>query len=152
MRAMAASARPRLIGVNHVALEVGDLEEALRFYAALFAFELRGRVRGMAFLDMGDQFIALSEGRRQPPDDDRHFGLVVDDLDRARTALREAGVAILPGRGVDFRDPWGNRIQLVDYREIQFSKAPGVARAMDLEGLEKTATARAQLRAKGLDG
>jgi lactoylglutathione lyase len=147
-----SSTRPRIVGVNHVALEVGDLDEALAFYGALFAFELRGRLRGMAFLDMGDQFIAMAEGRRQEPDDDRHFGLVVDDLDRARAALGEAGVEVLPGRGVDFRDPWGNRVQLVDYREVQFTKAPGAARALGIEGLEKSERARAEMRDKGLDG
>jgi lactoylglutathione lyase len=140
------------VGINHVALEVGDLDEALAFYGALFDFELRGRIRGMAFLDMGDQFIAVSEGRRQDVDDDRHFGLVVDDLDRARRALAEAGVDILAGRGVDFRDPWGNRVQLVDYRDVQFTKAPGAARAVGIEGLEKSARARSEIRDKGLDG
>jgi lactoylglutathione lyase len=144
--------RPRLVGINHVALEVGDLDEALAFYGALFHFELRGRIPGMAFLDMGDQFLAVAEGREQPPDDDRHFGLVVDDLDRARSVLAETGVEVLPGRGVDFRDPWGNRFQLVDYREIQFTKAPGAARALGVEGLEKSARARAELRDKGLSG
>ena len=142
--------RPRLVGVNHVALEVGDLEEALDFYGRLFEFELRGRVPGMAFLDMGDQFVALQEGRRQPPDDGRHFGLVVDDLDAARRALEETGVHVLPGRGVNFRDPWGNRVELVDYRAIQFSKADPVLRRMGLAGLEKTGTALEQLREKGL--
>jgi predicted enzyme related to lactoylglutathione lyase len=146
------STRPRIVGVNHVALEVSDLDEALAFYGALFAFELRGRLRGMAFLDMGDQFIAMAEGRRQEPDDDRHFGLVVDDLDRARAALAEAGVEVLPGRGVDFRDPWGNRVQLVDYREVQFTKTPGAARALGIEGLEKSERARTEMRDKGLDG
>ena len=99
------SDRPRLVGVNHVALEVGDVEEALAFYGRLFDFELRGRAPGMAFVDMGDQFLALSEGRQQPQDDHRHFGLVVDDKEAVRRALEEAGVEILPGRGLDFRDP-----------------------------------------------
>jgi catechol 2,3-dioxygenase-like lactoylglutathione lyase family enzyme len=143
-------ARPRLVGINHLALEVGDLDAALRFYGDLFEFELRGRVPGMAFVDMGDQFIAIAEGRRQDPDDDRHFGLVVDDLERARSTLHEAGVDVLRGRGVDFRDPWGNRIQLVDYRDIQFLKAPGVARAMGIDDLEKSEAARAELRRKGI--
>jgi lactoylglutathione lyase len=142
--------RPRLVGFNHVALEVGDLEAALEFYGRIFEFELRGRVPGMAFLDAGDQFLALSEGRSQPPDDARHFGLVVDDLDATRTALEEAGAEILPGRGLDFRDPWGNHVQVVDYREIQFTKAPGVLRGMGLEGLEKSTEALRELREKGL--
>jgi lactoylglutathione lyase len=144
------SARPRLVGVNHVALEVRDIEEALAFYSRLFDFELRGRAPGMAFLDMGDQFLALSEGRQQPRDDHRHFGLVVDDKEATRRALTEAGVEILPGRGLDFRDPWGNRIQVVDYRDIQFTKAPEVLRGMDLEDLDKTERAREELRRKGI--
>jgi lactoylglutathione lyase len=144
------STRPRLVGVNHVALEVGDIEEALAFYGRLFDFELRGRAPGMAFLDMGDQFLALGEGRRQPRDDDRHFGLVVDDKEAVRRALDEAGVEVLPGRGLDFLDPWGNRIQIVDYRDIQFTKAPEVLRALKLEGLDKTDSALEELRRKGM--
>jgi len=144
------SARPRLVGVNHVALEVGDVDEALAFYGRFFEFTLRGRVRGMAFLDMGDQFLALGEGRTQPPDDHRHIGLVVDDLEATRRALEEGGVEILPGRGLDFRDPWGNRIQVVDYRGIQFTKAPEILRGMGLDGLEKSERALAELRDKGL--
>jgi lactoylglutathione lyase len=144
------SPRPRLVGVNHVALEVGDLEEALAFYGRFFDFTLRGRVRGMAFVDMGDQFLALGEGRTQPPDEHRHLGLVVDDLEATRRALEEGGVEILPGRGLDFRDPWGNRIQVVDYRDIQFSKIPAVLRAMGLDGLGKSERALRELRDKGL--
>jgi catechol-2,3-dioxygenase len=143
-------ARAQLIGINHVALEVDDLDGALEFYGRVFEFELRGRIPGMAFLDMGDQFLALSEGSSQQADDDRHFGLVVDDIDVAREALTEAGAEILPGRGLDFRDPWGNHIQVVDYRRIQFTKSPAVARGMHIEGLEKTADALAELRDKGL--
>ena len=142
--------RPRLLGVNHVALEVGDVEEALAFYGRLFDFELRGRARGMAFVDLGDQFLALAEGRRQPPDDHRHFGLVVDDKEAVRRALEEAGVEILPGRGLDFRDPWGNRVEIVDYRDVQFTKAPEVLRGMGAEDLEKTDAARDELRRKGM--
>ena len=142
--------RPRLLGVNHVALEVGDVEEALAFYGRFFDFELRGRAGGMAFVDLGDQFVALSEGRRQPPDDHRHFGLVVDDKEAVRRALEEAGVEILPGRGLDFRDPWGNRVEVVDYRDIQFTKAPEVLRGLGAENLEKTDAAREELRRKGM--
>ena len=144
------SGLPRLVGVNHVALEVGDIEEAVAFYGELFAFELRGRAPGMAFLDMGDQFLALSEGRRQPRDDDRHFGLVVDDKEAARRVLEEAGVEVLSGRGLDFFDPWGNRIQVVDYRNIQFTKTPDVLRALELERLEKSESALEELRRKGI--
>jgi lactoylglutathione lyase len=136
----------RAIGINHVALEVGDLEEALAFYARLFDFELRGRTPGMAFLDLGDQFIALSEGREQPGDDGRHFGLVVDDKAAVRRALEAAGVEVLPGRRLDFLDPWGNRVEVVQYDEIQFTKAPG----MGADDLGKTEAALAELREKGL--
>ena len=140
----------RLVGINHVALEVGDIDAALEFYGRWLDFELRGRVPGMAFLDMGDQFLALSEGRRQPPDDDRHFGLVVDDRDAVRAALAEAGVKPERGRGLRLRDPWGNSVEIVDYREIQFSKLPSVLDAMGLDGLEKLPRALEELRAKGL--
>ena len=143
--------RARLVGLNHVALEVGDLEEALSFYGRIFEFELRGRVPGMAFIDIGDQFIALSEGRTQPADRDRHFGLVVDDREVVRAALHAAGVEVLPGRGVDFRDPWGNHVQVVEYGDVQFTKAPGVLKGMGLEGLRKGPEALRQLLEKGLD-
>jgi lactoylglutathione lyase len=141
--------RPRLLGINHVALEVGDLDAALEFYGSIFEFELRGRIPGMAFLDMGDQFLALSEGRSQPADDARHFGLVVDDKVATRAALEAAGADIVPGRGLDFRDPWGNRVQVVDYREIQFTKTPEILGGMGVE-IEKTDAALAELREKGL--
>ena len=141
--------RPRLIGINHVALEVDDIDAALEFYGRLFEFELRGRVRGMAFLEMGDQFIAIAERRTPAPDESRHFGLVVDDKDAARRALEAAGAEILPGRGLDFRDPWGNRVQVVDYRDIQFTKTPAVLAGMGVE-IEKSESALAELREKGL--
>jgi lactoylglutathione lyase len=140
----------RLVGLNHVALEVGDVEEALEFYGRIFEFELRGRRGRMAFIDMGDQFIALAAGRTQPPDSHRHFGLVVDDKEAARRALQEAGVDVPPRGSVDFRDPWGNHVQIVEYREIQFTKAEGVLRSMGLSGLEKSERALEELRAKGL--
>ena len=136
--------------MNHVALEVGDVEEALAFYGRIFDLELRGRSRGMAFVDMGDQFIALSEGRTQPPDAHRHLGLVVDDREATRRALEAAGAEILPGRGLDFLDPWGNHIQVVEYADVQFTKAPHVLRAMGLEELRKSERALDELRAKGL--
>ena len=142
-------ARPRLVGLNHVALEVGDVEEALEFYGRIFEFELRGRGGRMAFIDMGDQFVALAQGRTQPPDAHRHFGLVVDDKEAARRTLQEAGVEVTRSGRVDFRDPWGNRVEVVDYREIQFTKAENVLRGMGLEELEKNDAALAELRAKG---
>ena len=140
----------RLVGLNHIALEVGDVEEALEFYGRIFDFELRGRGGRMAFIDMGDQFIALASGRTQPPDSHRHVGLVVDDKEVARHALQEAGVDVQPRGSVDFRDPWGNHIQVVEYGEIQFTKADNVLRGMGLDGLEKSEQALAELRAKGL--
>ena len=139
----------RAVGINHVALEVGDLDEALAFYGRLVAFELRGRVPGMAFVDLGDQFLALSSGRRPPPDDERHFGLVVDDAEAVREALADAGVDPLPGGGLSFHDPWGNRVEVVQYDEVQFTKAPGVARGMGFDA-GKTTAALEELREKGL--
>ena len=142
---------PRLIGINHVALEVGDLDAALDLYGRLFAFELRGRSSGMAFIDMGDQFLALAEGRSQPPDDSRHFGLVVDDKQAVRAAVEREGLRMLPGRRLDFYDPWGNRFAVVEYGDIQFDRVPGVKRKLGIEGLEKTEKARAEIRDRGLD-
>lgn len=142
--------RARLVGFNHIAIEVGDLEEALNFYGRLFELELRGRAPGMAFVDAGDQFIALSEGRVGESDEHRHIGLVVDDKRAVRRALREAGVEVLPGRGLDFLDPWGNRWQVVEYGEIQFTKAPHILAGMGLEGLKKNEKALEELRRKGM--
>ena len=142
--------RARLVGFNHVALEVGDIEEALEFYGSLFEIKLRGRGPGMAFVDAGDQFIALSEGRTQSSDDHRHVGLVVDDRRAVRRALKEMSVEVLPGRGLDFLDPWGNRWQVVEYSEIQFTKAPHVLRGMGLGHLTKSENALEELRKKGL--
>jgi lactoylglutathione lyase len=142
--------RVRMVGVNHVALEVGDIEEALAFYGRIFTFDPPEREPGMAFIDMGDQFLALSEGTSQVPDSSQHFGLVVDDKEAARAALAEAGVAVSSGRRLDFRDPWGNMVQVVDYRDIQFTKAPEVLRAMRLNGLEKRAAALRELAEKGI--
>ncbi len=144
--------RARLVGINHVALEVGDVERALDFYGRIFEVRLRGRLPGMAFVDMGDQFIALSEGRSQPADSGRHFGLVVDDKDATRRALEREGVEIIPGRGLDFRDPWGNRIQVVGYREIQFTKEARVLAGMGIGELPKSKDALRELREKGLGG
>ena len=147
---MAESARPRAVGFNHIALEVGDIEEALAFYGSLFTFELRGKSDTMAFIDLGDQFIALQKGRKQPADDGRHFGLVVDDKEAARKALGAAGVALIDGPFLDFRDPWGNRIEIVGYDNIQFTKAPNVLRGMGLTHLAKNEQARKELADKGM--
>ena len=145
-----ADAKPRLVGFNHVALEVGDIEAALAFYGQLFAFELRSKSESMAFIDLGDQFLALQKGRTQPGDDGRHVGLVVDDKDAARKALADAGVATLPGPFLDFLDPWGNRIEIVGYDNIQFTKAPHVLRGMGLGQLAKNERALRELAAKGM--
>ena len=139
----------RLVGINHVALEVGDVDEALAWYGQFFELELRGRGGGMAFVDMGDQFIALGRDATPHVDRERHFGLVVDDKTAVRAALEAAGVAVTRAPNCSFRDPWGNHVQVVDYREVQFTKTPEVLRAMGLE-LEKTERALAELRAKGV--
>jgi lactoylglutathione lyase len=142
--------KARAIGFNHVALEVADLDEALAFYGRIFDFELRGREEDAVFIDLGDQFIALQKGRSQPADDGRHFGLVVDDKEAVRQALIEAGVQILPGPFLDFRDPWGNRIEIIGYENIQFTKAPHVLRGMGLSHLKKNAGALKELAEKGM--
>ena len=126
------SERPRLVGINHVALEVRDIDDALAFYGGLFDFEVEERSANAAFIQLGDQFIALMKGHSQPPDRARHFGLVVDDKERTRRALEAAGVEILPGRFLDFLDPWGNRVQVVQYDQIQFTKTDEVLREMGL--------------------
>jgi predicted enzyme related to lactoylglutathione lyase len=147
---MPEAKRARAIGLNHVALEVGDIDEALAFYRRLFDFELRGRSESSAFIDLGDQFVALLEGRTQPPDKGWHFGLVVDDKDAVRGALAAAGVTPLPGPFLDFRDPWGNRIEIVAYENVQFTKAPNVLRGMGLARLAKNAKATKELADKGM--
>jgi lactoylglutathione lyase len=139
--------KAKLVGINHVALEVGDVEEALEFYGRIFEVTLRGRAGRMAFIDIGDQFIALAEGRRQPPDDHRHFGLVVDDKQATLSAAHEAGAEV---RGNDFRDPWGNNVQVVAYEDVQFTKTPEILDAMGFDGLEKSERALEELRNKGL--
>src|SRR5262249_24704484 len=141
----------RLGGINHVALEVGDLDEALAWYGRLFEFELRGRAgRRMAFVDIGDQFIALASGRTQPPDVARHFGLVVDDKEAVRERLRAQGIPVQRSGSLDFTDPWGNHVQVVGYQDVQFTKSPEILRAMEVGGLGKSVQAIEELRAKGL--
>jgi lactoylglutathione lyase len=147
---MSETKKARAIGFNHIALEVGDIEEALSFYARIFDFQLRGKSQEMAFIDLGDQFLALQKGRRQPPDDGRHFGLVVDNKETVRLALAEAGIEVLPGPFLDFRDPWGNRFEIVGYDNIQFSKAPNVLRGMGLTHLTKNDGAIKELTDKGM--
>jgi lactoylglutathione lyase len=147
---MSESRKARAVGLNHIALEVGDIDEALAFYRRLFDFELRGRSGTSAFIDLGDQFLALQKGRTGGADNGRHFGLVVDDKDAVRQALSDAGIQPLPGRFLDFLDPWGNRIEIVGYDNIQFTKAPAVLRAMGLEHLSKTEKAIKELADKGM--
>jgi lactoylglutathione lyase len=144
--------RARLIGVNHVALAVPDVDAALALYGRLFAFELRGRMPGGAFIDMGDQFLAVMQGRRQGPDDERHFGLVVDDIAAVRAAVEREGLEILhPGsRGLDFADPWGNHFQVVAYAAIQFERSPGVRRKLGIEELEKSDAAKREIAEREL--
>jgi len=139
-----------MVGINHIALAVGDVDQAVEFYGRIFDLELRGRGRGMAFLDMGDQFLALAEGDDPVADRHRHFGLVVDDRGRVRRALEKAGVEIEPSRGLRFRDPWGNLVEVVQYSEVQFTKAPPVLSGMGLEQLGKSEAAKQELREKGL--
>lgn len=135
---------PRLVGLNHIALEVGDVEEALAFYDKIFSFELRARGKRQAFIDIGDQFIALIQTDSSHQDRHRHFGLVVDDRSRVRELARAAGATMLEGEFLDFLDPWGNRIEVVEYRQVQFSKAPAVLDGMKLANLDKSDDARKQ--------
>ena len=139
--------RTRAVGINHIALEVGDIDEALELYGKIFELELRGRAGRMAFVDLGDQFIALAPGQSDPPERHRHIGLVVEDGQAALAAAREAGLEL---RGNTFLDPWGNQFQVVEYSEVQFTKAPEVLEGMGLSGLEKSEQALGELRAKGL--
>ena len=146
---MTGQNKVRAVGINHVALEVGDIDAALDFYGRLFDFTLRGRGETSAFIDLGDQFIALFKGESEARDVGRHFGLVVDDPDKARPVLEEMGVDLLPGSGIDFLDPWGNYVQLVTYGNIQYMKTPAVLRAMGLGDLGKTAAARREIEDRG---
>jgi len=142
--------KPRLVGFNHVAIEVGDIDQALDFYGKLFRFELRSREPGMAFIDLGDQFLALQETSDPSPTGGRHFGLVVEDKEAARKAIVDAGIPIEAGPFLDFRDPWGNLIEIIGYTNIQFTKAPHVLRGMGLSHLRKNEQAIAELREKGM--
>src|ERR1051325_9014642 len=143
------SRKARALGINHVVLEVDDLDAALAFYGTIFEFKLRGRSDHNAFIDLGDQFIQLSLGKKQGPDDKRHFGFVVDDREPVRRALKELGVQLIGDR-LNFRDPWGNRIEVVPYDDIQFTKSAGVLRGMGVNGLQKTASALDELKKKGM--
>ena len=154
--------KAKALGINHVVLEVGDLDEALNFYGAIFDIKVRtnkrfpdGRFRdesGTAlslFVDLGDQFLHFTKNDIQAPDALRHFGLVVDDRGPVRAALEKLGVELLD-RGLNFRDPWGNRVEVVPYDDIQFTKAPHVLHGMDAGSLEKSESAIAELTEKGM--
>jgi catechol 2,3-dioxygenase-like lactoylglutathione lyase family enzyme len=149
--------KANLVGLNHVAIEVDDVDEALHFYGRIFTFKLRGSHRDghgrlvMAFIDMGDQFLALSRGRTQPPDSARHFGLVVDDRSTVMSMAKAAGAKILEGRAFNFLDPWGNHIEVVAYRDVQYSKPDTILATMGL-ALDKSHEAREELREKGMAG
>lgn len=147
---MADTGKPRLVGFNHIAIEVGDIQAALDFYGRLFSFELRSRGPGMAFIDLGDQFLALQETPNPSPTGGRHFGLVVEDKEAARRAILAAGIAIEPGPFLDFRDPWGNLVEIVGYTNIQFTKAEHVLRGMGLADLRKSEQAICELSEKGM--
>jgi lactoylglutathione lyase len=147
---MTNDTKPRLVGFNHVAIEVGDISQALDFYGKLFSFELRSREPGMAFIDLGDQFLALQETPNPSPTGGRHFGLVVEDKQAARDAIEAVGIKIEPGPFLDFRDPWGNLVEIVGYTNIQFTKADHVLRGMGLTHLKKNEQALEELRAKGM--
>jgi lactoylglutathione lyase len=141
--------KPKLVGMNHIALEVGDIEQALAFYGRIFDFKLRGKGPRQAFIDMGDQFINLAQTDSPHRDSPRHVGIVVDDRSDVRRLVEEAGGELLEGRFLDFLDPWGNRIEVVQYDNIQFTKAPHVLKGMKLS-LDKNESARRELADKGM--
>ena len=142
--------KARALGINHVALEVGDIDEALEFYGKFLDFTLRGKHDSMAFIDLGDQFIALSKVQEPSRDHERHFGLVVDDKKAVRSALDDMGIKFVSDQFMDFYDPWGNRIEIVGYDGIQFTKADNVLRGMGLDDLDKTDKAIQELTDKGM--
>jgi lactoylglutathione lyase len=144
-----AEKKARALGINHVVLEVGDLDAALDFYGAIFDFSLRGKSEHNAFIDLGDQFIQLSLGKTQQADDKRHFGFVVDDREPVRRALKKLNVELLDKR-LNFRDPWGNRVEVVSYEDVQFTKASHVLKGMGAGALGKTLNAIDELRKKGM--
>ena len=145
-----SATKPRLVGINHIALEVGNIEQALEFYGKIFDFSLRAKRPGNAFIELGDQFINLMETPTPHEDRRRHFGLVVDDRSSVRARVEEAGGKLLPGPFLDFLDPWGNRVEVIEYSNIQFTKAPPVLRAMGFD-LDKNETARRELAEKGME-
>lgn len=147
---MSDNGKARAVGINHVALEVGDIDEALAFYGQFIDFSLRGKSETMAFIDLGDQFIALSAVKEISHDHERHFGLVVDNKELVGQRLKELGIEIVSSRFMDFYDPWGNRIEIIGYDNIQFSKTDGVLRGMGLDDLKKNDKARQEIADKGM--
>ena len=143
------SGKPKMVGINHVAIEVGDIDAALEFYGQIFDFTLRGRGEDSAFVDMGDQFLAMMQRDGMREAEMRHFGVVVDDRSSVRERVEAAGGRLLPGRFLDFLDPWGNRVEVVEYANVQFSKAPNVLRGMGLD-LSKNESASKELQGKGM--
>ncbi len=141
--------KARALGINHVVLEVGDLDKALELYGAIFDFKLRGKSDHNAFIDLGDQFIQLALGKTQGPDDKRHFGFVVDDREPVRRSLEKLGIKSINER-LNFRDPWGNRIEVVPYDDVQFTKASHVLKGMGAGALRKTPNAIDELKKKGM--
>jgi len=146
---MTEAKKARAIGFNHVALEVGDIEEALAFYRKLFSFELRSKSADDAFIDLGDQFIQLTLGRTQVADTKRHFGFVVDDRDAVRRAMDKLGIKSINDR-LNILDPWGNRIEIVPYDDVQFTKAENIFKGMGIEPIQKSSNAIAELTKKGM--
>ena len=143
--------KPRLVGINHIAIEVGDIDQALEFYGKIFDFKLRARRGGNAFIELGDQFINMMQVTEPHEDRRRHFGLVVDDRSSVRARVEDAGGKLVPGPFLDFLDPWGNRVEVIEYANIQFTKAPQVLRAMGFD-LDKNENARRELAEKGMTG
>ena len=148
---MADGNKPRLVGINHVAIEVGDIDEALAWYGQIFDFALRGKGEHNAFIDMGDQFINLTRvpDYRQDKEERRHIGFVVDDRSRIIELAKAAGARMVEGRFLDFLDPWGNRLEIIEYSNIQYTKAPNVQRGMGLN-LTKNDNAKKELAEKGM--
>jgi lactoylglutathione lyase len=141
--------KARALGINHVVLEVDDLDKALEFYGGLFEFELRGRSDHNAFIDLGDQFIQLTLGRTQVADTKRHFGFVVDDREAVRRAMDRLGIKSVNER-MNILDLWGNRIEIVLYDDVQFTKAEHVLKGMGVGVLRKTASAIEELKKKNM--
>ncbi len=138
------------IGINHIALEVGNIAEALAFYGSFLNFTITSQTEDAAFIYFGDQFINFAKGRTQASDEKRHFGIAVDDKELVRNTLTQMDVTLLGGQFLDFLDPWGNRIEITTYTNIMFSKTTAILRGMDMDHLQKTDQALGQLNKHGL--